>query len=111
MPASDRDATDPTAVYLRLMRVDLPAAARAAADAGRPWPIRLDHCFMRVVLDDLFGRPWREALTGRGPAYRQLSAEQLRRAIATGESMIAGGANRVRTLNDASLNRRTQAGV
>lgn len=87
------------AEYLRLVREALPAAAKTAHP---PWPIRLDHCFMRVVLDDVFGRPWRDVLDGRRPAYRQLSAEQLTRAVATARSMLDGGIARVVELNDAS---------
>ena len=91
--------------YLRLVRVALPAAA---ATADPPWPIRLDHCFMRVVLDALFGRPWRDVLDDRTPAYRQLSAAQLSAAIDLARSMLSdptGG--RVRALNDVSLRGRT----
>ena len=42
--------------YLRLTRVALPLAAEAGG-----WPIRLDHCFMRIVLDHTFGRRWTDA--------------------------------------------------
>ncbi len=87
------------AEYLRLTREALPAAA-----GGRAGPIQLDHCFMRVVLDNLFGRPWTDVLDRRrGPAYRQLDAGRLRRAIELARSMLDGGLPAVRSLNDASL--------
>ena len=98
VPSPDLFAPDDlVAEYLRLVRQALPAAA------GPGWPIRLDHCFMRVVLDAVCGRPWRDVLRGRGPAYRQLSDEQLRRAIAIARSMLDGGADVVVRLNEASL--------
>ena len=123
MPASDPGANlfgppppDPTAEaraeYLHLTRVALPAAARAAAAAGQPWPIHLDHCFMRVVLDHVVGRAWRDGLSRRGtPAYRQLTPPRLNRAIATARSMLAGGRTRVVELNDASLTARHLADI
>lgn len=92
--------------YLNLVRRDLPAAAAASRE---PWPIRLDHCFMRVVLDNLLGGCWYEVLDRRKPAYRQLSAEQLQAAIELGESMLAGGAERTNALNARSLTLRSHA--
>ena len=95
------------AEYLRLVKVDLPAAA---ARAGPAWPIRLDHCFMRVVLDAVFARRWTDLIDRRrGPAYRQLSADQLRRAIAVARSMLDDGSARVIELDDASLRARGHA--
>ena len=82
--------------WLRLIRRDLPDAA-----ADRPdWPIRLDHCFARVILDHVCGRPWREVLAA--PAYKAMSAEQLERAIAAGEAILAGAAD-LDALNRESL--------
>ena len=75
--------------WLELMRVRLPAAA-----ADRPdWPIRLDHCFGRVVLDAVAGQPWREVIAA--PAWRHMDAQQLRRAIALGEAVLDGSADLV----------------
>lgn len=97
--------TEPTVAemrerYLQLLKTDLPAAAKSSSE---PWPIRLDHCFMRVVLDNLFGRCWYEALDRRKPAYVQLTSDQLGAAIALARSMLDGGPTRVRMLNDQSL--------
>lgn len=89
--------------YLFLTRHALPEAARRANAAGDAWPITLDHCFMRVALDHVFGQRWDTAIDRRnGPAYRQLNATQLRTAISIAESMLSGGCERVRTLDDAS---------
>lgn len=64
--------------WLDLIRRELPEAARS-----RPaWPIRLDHCFARVILDAVCGRPWREVV--KAPAYKHLGAEQLKQGIAAG---------------------------
>ena len=78
------------------MRRRLPEAARDRPD----WPIRLDHCFGRVILDAVAGQPWREVVAA--PAWRHLSAEQLRAAIALGEEILV---NRVdlTALNARSL--------
>jgi hypothetical protein len=82
--------------WLQLIRHGLPAAARTHPD----WPIRLDHCFARVILDHVCGRPWREVLPA--PAYKHLSAEQLRSALELGEEIGAGRVD-LSVLNRASL--------
>ena len=82
--------------WLQLIRHELPQAARSRPD----WPIRLDHCFARVILDHVCGRPWREVLPA--PAYRLMNADQLGRAIATAEDIRSGQAD-LPALNRASL--------
>ena len=77
----------------------LPEAARERAD----WPVRLNHCFARILLDDACGRPWREVV--EPPAWRNTPADTLGRAVATGEAVIAGRADLV-ALNRASLRMR-----
>ena len=86
--------------YRRLVRVELPAAARA----GR-WTLRLDHCFARVILDGIFGGCWYDYLErGKGrSAEKQLDARQLARAVRLGRGMVAGGDAEVRRLNAQSL--------
>ena len=51
------------------------------------WPIRLDHCFMRVCLDHALGQPWHQRV--RRPAIRHLSDNEMRRAIAIAERVTA----------------------
>ena len=81
------------------MRHDLPAAA-----AHHPeWPIRLDHCFARVILDAVCGAPWRQVVAA--PAWRHLSPAQLARAIDLADAVLAGKADLER-LNLASLDLR-----
>lgn len=73
--------------WLELIGRELPAAA-----AGRPdWPVRLDHCFARVILDHVHGRPWREVLPS--PAYRNMSEDALRSAVAAAEAVLSGEAD------------------
>ncbi len=80
----------------------LPAAAR-----GHPeWPIPLDHCFGRVILDEVCGRPWREVLPS--PAWRHMDAAALRRAVALARD-IADGRVDLDALNRRSLVRRGKA--
>ncbi len=49
------------------------------------WPIRLDHCFMRVCLDNALGQRWDEVV--RRPAVRHLSDRQLAEAVAVAEAI------------------------
>ena len=88
------------AEYRRLVRVELPAAARA----GR-WSLRFDHCFARVILDALFGDCWYGHLDRRRgrSAESQLDAGQLARAVALARGMLTGGDVEVRQLNAQSL--------
>ncbi|MEL6343948.1 MAG: hypothetical protein AAFV53_12515 [Myxococcota bacterium] len=83
--------------YLTLMRQDLP---RRAAEEN--WVIRFDHCFMRVVLDNMFGGRWYEHISGR-PAYKHLSIEQLKEAIAAAEAILEQGPPLLNRLNAQSL--------
>ena len=84
--------------YLELTRVRLPKAARDGA-----WPVRDDHCFMRIVLDHLFEGCWYDHLDRRLRAYRRLNDTQLRAAVALAERMLAEGPDLVMRLNAASL--------
>ncbi len=67
------------------------------------WPIRLDHCFMRVCLDHAVGRQWDEVV--RRPAVRHLTDEQLARAVAAAEAIRLDPAL-LRPMNLASLRMR-----
>ena len=84
----------------RLVRVELPAAARA----GR-WILRFDHCFARIILDALFGGCSYDHLDHRRgrSAESQLDTAQLRRAGALARRMLTEGAEEVRRLNRQSL--------
>lgn len=82
--------------WFRLTREVMPALA-----AQRGWPVRLDHCFQRILLDNAVGGPWRSQIAA--PAWRNADAAQLTTAIALGEAAVAGKADL------AALNRRSLA--
>jgi len=71
--------------------------------AAHGWPIRLDHCFMRVCLDDAIGVRWDTVV--QRPAVRRLTDAQLARAVATAERIVADPAL-LGPLNHASLRMR-----
>ena len=78
----DRSAAALLGRWFELTRHVLPGMAVAEG-----WPIRLDHCFMRVCLDAAFGRPWHEAV--RRPAVRHMTEAELARAVAVAERIAA----------------------
>ncbi|MEL6785499.1 MAG: hypothetical protein AAFO61_13840, partial [Pseudomonadota bacterium] len=82
---------------LHLTNKALPAAAR---QSDRKWPVREDHCFQRIVLDHVCGGAWYEYL--KRPAYKHMSAEQLRGAIAICEKILSNQLDLV-VLNRQSL--------
>jgi hypothetical protein len=96
--ASGDDRYDLQARYLELTRIELPAAAREHG-----WPIRLDHCFMRVILDAVCRGCWYDHLDRRLAAYKQLTDAQLREAVTRGEQMLAEGRATVEAMNRQSL--------
>ncbi len=79
-----------------LVRLALPAAAIDHPE----WPIRLDHCFARVILDAVCAGPWREAIAA--PAWRTMDAGQLAAAFGLAEAVIEGSAD-VHALDAQSL--------
>jgi hypothetical protein len=90
--------------WLDLTRRALPQAARGRAD----WPVRLDHCFQRILLDNAVGGRWYDAIEGR-PAYRHAPGDVLGRAVALGRAVEAGEAD-LAALNARSLAWRGKAG-
>jgi len=86
---------------------DLTRRAMPAAAGERRWPVRLDHCFQRILLDHAVCGPWRDHLAA--PAWRHASNEQLARAVALGEAALAGEAD-LAVLNARSLHWRGKRG-
>ena len=43
------------------------------------WPIHYDHCFMRVILDNIVGCAWYEVIPS--PAYKNLTDKQASAAL------------------------------
>ena len=83
------------AEWLHLTRVELPALA-----AERAWPVRNDHCFQRILLDNACAGRWYDTIPKR-PAYAHAPAEVLVNAVQLGRAAMTGEAD----LND--LNRRS----
>ena len=82
--------------WLHLTRAALPGVA-----VDRGWPVRLDHCFQRILLDAACGGCWYDHVAGR-PAYRASDPAILARAVALGEAVLAGEED-LHALNRASL--------
>lgn len=67
----------------QLANVDFPVAAKSGA-----YPVRFNHCFLRIVYDNLLGGRWQDKLAKGKPAIHQLNDQQLREAIALGQRLI-----------------------
>jgi hypothetical protein len=81
--------------WLDLTRRVMPALA-----AERGWPVRADHCFQRILLDNVFGGVWYDHVAHR-PAYAHADPVALASAVRLGEAAIAG------EVDLAELNRRS----
>ncbi|MCQ8184585.1 hypothetical protein [Parvularcula maris] len=85
--------------WLKLTRKAMPEAAK-----DRDWPVRFDHCFQRILLDNAAGRVWYEVIEKR-PAYRHAPEGMLREALELGHEVMEGRAD-LHTLNRESLRMR-----
>lgn len=92
------DLSELRARYDELVHERLPETAQG----GENWPVHLDHCFGRIVLDNLFGDEWYDHVDGR-PAYEHLSPDELAGAVEIAERMHEEGPAVVRKLNRNSL--------
>lgn len=92
----DESGLEIRAAWRDLVERRLPAAGRERPD----WPVRFDHCFARILLDCVHGRPWREVV--EPPAWRNTERGKLLEAIALGERVLAGDAD-LHALNRTSL--------
>ena len=84
--------------WLELTREVLPSMA----DRWE-WPVRLDHCFMRICLDAALGQRWDRVV--RRPAIHHLTNAQLAAAVSTAEGIVLDPAS-LPGLNQASLRAR-----
>ena len=84
-----------TTIYTRT----LPNLARSKAPSQPTWPVHLDHCFARIILDAVIGNststrqgetpaPWTAKL--QPPAVKNMSARQLEACIELGEAIAEG---------------------
>lgn len=102
-------AAEPATPGREPLRAALDAAvarlvARAAAER---WPIRADHCFLRIAYDNAVGAKW--DTVHAPPAWRSLPLDMLAEAVAVAHRIEAGGVPTLRTLNAVSLRLRGKA--
>ncbi|MGD1928119.1 MAG: hypothetical protein ACFB12_04335 [Leptolyngbyaceae cyanobacterium] len=71
-----------TEQYLDLVNHQLPPAARQ-----QRYPVRFNHCFARIILDNVCGCEWYRAI--KRPAYKNMTSAQLTAAIALGHTFLA----------------------
>ncbi|KAI7317782.1 hypothetical protein KC315_g10296 [Hortaea werneckii] len=85
-----------------LYKQRLPALAKARDPVQTTWPVFLDHCFARIVLDNAIGKdkPWTEII--KQPAVKDMSEDQLKTAIDLAERLASGKADLV-ALDERSL--------
>ena len=85
--------------YLHLTNEVLPSLAKQ-----RKFPVRFNHCFQRIILDNLFGCCWYDALDKRNvAAYIQLIKNQLEAAIYLAKKIISQPDTYIEELNNNSL--------
>ncbi|EON65139.1 hypothetical protein W97_04376 [Coniosporium apollinis CBS 100218] len=94
--------------WTEVYRKRLPALAAQRDPAQKLWPVHLDHCFARVVLDNAIGkdRPWTEVV--KAPAVKNMSEMQLQAALSLADDIATGRASLV-ALNQTSLALRSKA--
>jgi hypothetical protein len=86
--------------YLELTNEILPKLAQ-----HRRFPVQENHCFQRILLDNLFQCCWYEVLDRKqGAAYKQLTEAQLERAIVLAEAILTQPDEYIQQLNRNSLN-------
>lgn len=101
--------TDLQTRWNTLYKTTLPRLAKAKDSVQPHWPVHLDHCFARIILDNAVGvtKPWTAVL--KSPAYKNMSQGQLEDAIELGESIAVGEAS-LGDLNQRSLELREKTG-
>lgn len=91
------------AEWQTLYATRLPDLARTKSSAQKSWPVTLDHCFGRIILDKVVGRgevPWTQCI--RSPAIRTMSDDQVEACIKLGERIASGDVDLVE-LDEESL--------
>ena len=83
--------------YIKLTKQVLPMMA---SDTKLQWPVKYDHCFQRIVLDNICNGCWYDHL--KRPAYKNLSNSQALKAVKLCEDIMSGNAD-LHTLNRKSL--------
>jgi acyl carrier protein phosphodiesterase len=70
------DTNTLTEFYLDNINIVLPSIAKA-----KQWKIKHNHCFARIVLDNIFNDCWYDHLDKTKPAYKQLNKDHLLKAF------------------------------
>lgn len=95
-----------------LYRKTLPELARSKDSRQSNWPVSLDHCFARIILDNTIGRDakhegqyeqWDTVI--KKPAVRNMTQDQFKAAIALGYKIVQGEAD-LQELDEISLKAR-----
>jgi hypothetical protein len=81
--------------------LDAVVARLVARAAVERWPIRNDHCFLRIAYDTAVGAKWTTVVAR--PAWATLPLDRLAAAIIVLEAIEAEGRARLDKLNAASL--------
>ena len=97
MDAEKEEKDTLIATYMHLTKEVLPSLARSDQTN---WPVSEDHCFQRIILDQICGGVWYEHL-GR-PAYKHLTNDQAQHAVELCKDIIEGRAD-LKQLNQQSL--------
>lgn len=68
----------------------LPSLALSKSPVQEHWPVHVDHCFGRIILDNVIGKdgPWMNKL--KAPAIKNMTSEQLEHCIALGRAIAEG---------------------
>ena len=106
-PTTQSSRADLTTSYQLLVNDRLPHAAKTRSPTQAQWPVHLNHCFGRIILDNICERPWKEVI--KSPATRNMSMDQLERCVELGEAILSGEAD-LQRLNEKSLEWRGKAG-
>jgi hypothetical protein len=91
--------------YLTLTRDVMPSLAQQVKleqgkGSTKKWPVKHDHCFQRIVLDNICRGAWYEFI--KSPAYQHLNATQAKAAVLLCRRIINGQAD-LTQLNEYSL--------
>ena len=97
MKTSKSQTNDPIMRYIELTKEVIPKMAK---EKVFQWPVQNDHCFQRIVLDNICNGSWYEHL--ERPAYKHLSRDQSLKAVKLCEEIISGNAD-LHALNRQSL--------
>ncbi|MCJ1306513.1 hypothetical protein MMC25_000156 [Agyrium rufum] len=94
------------AIWNDIYKKELPRLALAKSPTQmKGWPVHLDHCFARIIMDNVVGGdvPWTEVV--KSPAVKHMSTEQMAGCIEMGLN-IAEGRLDLAELNARSLRMR-----